>query len=130
MKSLPMLPCYPCPHKNNCCSRGTNLSDDEALLLIRIFGEESVVKLTLDELKSRFFDISEEFNVNTLFNSGKSEYATAIVHNKCFFLKADGSCTIYATELFPKLCDMFPWSDMIHSDRASDSHLCPEMNLY
>jgi len=127
---LPVLPCFPCPHLNNCCSRGTNLSNDEAENLIRLYGTESVVKLSLDEVKSRFHNSLEEFNTSTLFNTGEPEWATALVNNKCYFLKTDGSCTLYGSENFPKLCDMFPWSDLKNPDRASDSYLCPEVNLY
>lgn len=124
-----MLPCLPCPHGNRCCSKGTNLRDDEAADIAEKYGSETVVLLVGGEIHDRFSVDGGPVPVNTLWYQGAPEWATAVTDQKCVFLEPDGACRLYDTPLYPRVCRMFPWSDPASTEQAADASLCPETKL-
>lgn len=125
MKALPVLPCHPCPHGNRCCSKGTNLRDDEAADIAEKYGAKSVILLVGQEIHERFAINGGTVSANTLWNRGAPEWATAVNQRGCVFLEPDGSCRLYAESFYPQVCRMFPWKDLASADRAEDAELCP-----
>ena len=123
---MPVLPCYPCPHSNRCCSKGTNLRDDEAADIAEKYGSETVLLLVGGEIHDRFSVDGDPVFASTLWNKGAPEWATAVTARGCVFLETDGACRLYNEPLYPRVCRMFPWKDLASVDEATDAKLCPE----
>lgn len=118
MRSLEViqLPCDPCPHGAPCCSRGTELTREEARAIARTLGRSDVVEvLSPEESLARFHHPVEN-----------TTYATTVVNGRCVFWNR--GCSLYHTELYPVMCRGFPWTDGLSDiTPATDANLCPEV---
>ena len=102
LKVLNNLPCYPCPHKSVCCSWGTDLTFEEAIIIKSIFGSKAVTK-------------------------ENGEYRTSIVDGKCFFLD-DNKCSIHNEQYYPYVCKGFPKTDgILGGEYKYQIDICPEI---
>ena len=98
-----LLPCYPCPHRSACCSRGVSVTYQEAAAIITEFGADYLV-----------WDIEEQ------------GYRTRVEGQKCIFHKG-GGCTIHDRTAYPKLCHNYPWFGMEGQVYEFEVDICPEM---
>lgn len=102
MTKLPVLPCYPCPHRSACCGWGVTLLGDEVETLRRLYGADAVI-----------------------WDADEQEWRTATVGDRCRFLK-DNACTLHARPEYPAICRGFPWYDGEGGPYIWDQTICPE----
>lgn len=103
-RKLPVLPCYPCPHKGSCCSWGTSVSDQEKELIQAQHGSNSVV-----------------------WSDEEQEWRTALVNGKCIFWEATGTCQIHSAPYYPKVCKLFPYEADDGGPYKYELGICPEL---
>jgi hypothetical protein len=101
-RSLPKLPCFPCPHKASCCAYGSTVSEDEALAIQENHGEGLV------------------------YRNRWGEWRTRVKKGRCALLK-DGGYTIHDKPYYPAVCRGFPWTDAETGGRYEyDISICGE----
>ena len=101
-KTLPSLPCYPCPHSASCCAYGVTLSDEEAAVIEANHGAGLVYQTRWGEWRTR-------------------------IRNKRCALYRDGGCTIHDKSYYPAVCAGFPWTDAETGGRYEfDVSICGE----
>ena len=84
--TLPVLPCYPCPHQASCCAYGSTLSSAEAAALEADHGPGKVYRTRWDEWRTR------------------------VKGGRCVMFK-DGGCSIHDRSYYPAVCRGFPFVD-------------------
>lgn len=102
-KSLPVLPCFPCPHASACCAYGTTVDEREARALRARHGERVIYRNRWGELRTR------------------------VVGGRCVFFR-DGVCSIHDDPAYPAICRGFPF---VLGDTGEpypyDRTICPEL---
>jgi Fe-S-cluster containining protein len=101
-ETLPVLPCFPCPHRSACCAYGVTVSDEEARSIIAAHGEGKV------------------------FRSQAGEWRTRVKGGRCVFF-VDNTCKIHGQPYYPAVCREFPWRDSETGEPYEyDQTICPE----
>jgi hypothetical protein len=101
-RSLPELPCYPCPHASSCCAHGTTVSDEEAAEIEANHGPGLVYKTRWDEWRTR------------------------VRKGRCALFQ-NGGCSIHDKSYYPAMCRGFPWIDSDTGGRYEyDVTICGE----
>jgi hypothetical protein len=101
-RTLPSLPCYPCPYDASCCAYGVSLTDDEAAAIEANHGPGLIYKTRWDEWRTR-------------------------VQNKRCVMYRNGGCTIHDKAYYPVTCRTFPWTDSETGGRYEfDITICGE----
>jgi hypothetical protein len=97
------LPCFPCPHGSACCNYGTTLSESEAAVIGRDYGQHLIYRLRSGEGRTR------------------------VRRGKCVFLE-DNACRLHDAEHYPAVCRGFPWTDAeTGGPYQFDQTICPEL---
>lgn len=101
---LPVLPCYPCPHKGKCCSYGASVIGDEEKFIRDAYGDKALV-----------------------WDEEENGWRTSVVNGWCLFHQEDGTCKIHSEHYYPKVCKLFPYEDVDGGPYKSDLDICPEL---
>ena len=97
------LPCFPCPHGSACCNYGTTLSEPEAAVIGRDYGQALIYRTRWGEWRTR----------------GRK--------GKCVFLE-NNACRLHDAEHYPAVCRGFPWTDAeTGGPYEFDRTICPEL---
>jgi Putative zinc- or iron-chelating domain len=100
--ALPVLPCFPCPHRSACCAYGATVTDEEAAAIIAAHGDGKV------------------------FRSRWGEWRTRVKRGRCVFFE-NNTCLIHGRSYYPAVCRGFPWTDSeTGGPYEYDQTICPE----
>ncbi len=104
-RTLPSLPCYPCPFQASCCAYGTSLTEREAAEIEANHGPGLVYRTRWGDIRTR-------------------------VRNKRCVMFRDGGCTIHDRSYYPAVCRGFPWIDAETGGRYEyDVSICGAFGL-